>query len=150
MIPPKIPKNIERMPSTGMNRMNPIILGSTMKMDHGVDLFGDTHGADLRRNIAADLTGQDQTHHGGREFQNQNLAGGQSCGVCGNQRRYNIDGHLNAYHGTDEYGNDDDQGNGVHTQLIYLLDQAFEKLPPFVGNAEYLRQKEAVFPKSLY
>mgnify|MGYP007025062410 CR=1 FL=1 len=87
---------------------------------HGVDLFGDTHGADLRRNIAADLTGQDQTHHGGREFQNQNLAGGQSCGVCGNQRRYDIDGHLNAYHGTDEYGNDDDQGNC----LLYTSDAA--------------------------
>ena len=109
-----------------------------------IDLLGDPHRADLRGDVRTDFAGEDQRHHRRREFEDKDLAGGQTGGIARNQRRNDVDCHLDADDGADKEGYDDNERNRIDAEFINLVDETFEKLAPFLRNAEHLSHKEAI------
>ena len=68
----------------------------------GIDLLRHAHRADLGGDVGAHLTGQDQTHDGAGELEQQDLSGGIAGNPTGHPRTLDVQLHLDADDGSDE------------------------------------------------
>ena len=90
----------------------------------GVDLLGDAHGADLGGDARPDLSGEDQRHDGRRELQDHRLARGVADERAGDERRVEVDAHLQGDDRADEGRDEGRQADRVDAEGLHLVDDA--------------------------
>ena len=107
-----------------------------------VDLFGNAHRADLRSDARTDLAGQNQRHDRRREFEDHRLARGVTDQRTGDERRIEVDAHLQGDDRTDEDRNNGRQADRVDSQGLHFVNDA-----PAVDGS--LLRTEKTFPISM-
>ena len=101
-----------------------------------VNLLGYSHGAQLRSDVGPHLSGENQTHDAGRELEEHNLAGGVARYPSGHPWTLDVELHLDTDYRTDEERDEEDDTDGIDTQLLHFLDILFEE------HAHSLRSRE--------
>ena len=66
------------------------------------------------------------------KFKQHNVSCGKSDSICRNQRRHDVELHLNRYHRSDEYGYYKNQRNGINAKLHHLVKKSFAEHFPLV------------------
>ena len=101
-----------------------------------VNLLRHAHGADLRGDVRAHLTGQYQTHDARRELQQHDFARGIAAHPAWHPGRLDVQLHLDADDGSDEKRDEQHDTNRVDAQLFHLLDVLFPKHAEAFRDAE--------------
>jgi hypothetical protein len=85
-----------------------------------VYLLRHAHGSQFRGDVRPHLSRQYQTHDGTGKLQQHHLSRGIAGHPAGHPGTLDVHFHLNADDGADEERDEQDDGNGVHTQLRHL------------------------------
>ena len=99
-------------------------------------LLGYSHGTQLGCDVGPHLSGENQTHDAGRELQQHNFTGGVARYPSRHPWTLDVELHLDADYCTDEERDEEDDADGIDTQLLHFLDILFEE------HAHTLRTRE--------
>ena len=103
-----------------------------------VDLFGDAHRADFGGDVRPHFAGEDQRDDRRRELQQHRLARGIADQVFRNERRLQVQRHLDRDYGAHEHRDDRDDADRVEPEARHL-DQ-----DPLAVDRELLRTGEGL------
>ena len=101
-----------------------------------INLLGDTHRAKLGRDVGPHFSGQNETHDTAGELQDHDLTSCITCSKGWHPRTLDVDFYLDADNSTNKKTDQQDDADGVHTQLCHLLDILFDEHAPSFGPAE--------------
>ena len=88
----------------------------------GINLLGNTHGAQLGGDVGPHLAGKDQTHDARRELQEHDFTSSVTRNPSRHPRTLDVQFHLDTDDRTDEERDEEHDADGVDTQLGHLLD----------------------------
>ena len=94
-----------------------------------INLLGDAHRANLRGDVRSHLSSQDETHDRARELEEHDLTRGVARYPAGHPGALDIQLHLDADNGAYEERDEQDDANGVDTELRHFLDVLLEEHP---------------------
>ena len=112
-----------------------------------VNLLGDTHGPDLGGDVGTDLSGQDETHDGRRELQQEDFTGGISYNEAWHPRTFDVQLNLDTDNRTDEERNQQYNTDGIDTQLVHFIDVLLEIHAESFRASEDTSHEHQVFPE---
>ena len=93
----------------------------------GVNLLGGAHRTQFRSNVRAHLSRKDETHDARRELQEHDFTGDVSRDPVGHPGTLDIELNLYTDDGSDKEGDEEDDADGVDTELRHFLDVLFEE-----------------------
>ena len=88
---------------------------------HGVDLLGDSHASDLRRNVRSHLSGKNQRHHSGTELKNKTFPNHISDIHLIDDRVFKVRCCLDHKDSAYEYGDDAHQQDGRQYEFVCFI-----------------------------
>ena len=112
-----------------------------------VNLFGNTHTADFRRDARAEIAHQQQADNRRTELHDDGGAGHEAHRPGGNPAALDLEGRLHGNHAAHGERHDADNQHGADAHRVHLEHPFLQEYGPFGRFAEDLAQEDEVFAK---